>query len=395
MQKVAASVAASWAQVPTDITLHKANLPSQHNDNLSVITENRIKTEQIDALNAELIRQKAMNEQLMAAPPSKKARISKAGDGVTLLLRETFKEKIWRSIKFISSENQMKHLTISTLRQANLSGKFTPDGQLTQQGQEFVENYCTTVNKILNDHRSYCQNAMKDVCIAWMKDHNRKTLSKNEEFMKIITRDPTVDKALFAWWWDVYMAKAAGTSKAWNKKIKYFGLLSKHAPPGNPNAVYITPSTEAWGMLLIINCRDRWPKIMELKKKSSSRITYVKTAKAATKAGTAYIDVSQDQSFVGVYTRADAGQKKFGGWSADGLRKYKELMDLNKAARAKATTQALEEEILAKLRQDNAITGDTWEEHKKAAVGDNTEVPVNEEVEGLFDMDEVGEMAAI
>jgi hypothetical protein len=278
---------------------------------------------------------------------------------------------------------------------ANLSGKFTTDGKLTPQGSEFVENYGWTVNKILNDHHSYCQNAMKDACIAWMKDNKKEKLPSNEEFMKILTRDPGVDKKLFAWWWETYMPKATGNQKIWNEKNKYFGNLSTHCPPGMPRDVFITPSTEAWGMLLIMNCRERWPKIMQLKKASSARITYTKGGKASHKAGTTIVDVRTEPDFLGVYTRSDAGQKKFGGWSAEGLKKYKELVQLNKEGRAKDTTPALEAEVLAQLRMNNGIVGDNWEDHKKAASGDDTAVAAHAEVDGLFDMDEITDMEVI
>jgi hypothetical protein len=236
---------------------------------------------------------------------------------------------------------------------------------------------------------------MKDACIAWMKDNNKEKLPSNKEFMKIITRDPGVNKKLFAWWWETYMPKATGNQKIWNEKNKYFGKLSTHCPPGMPKDVFITPSTEAWGMLLIMNCRERWPKIMNLKKASSARITYTKGGKTGTKAGTTFVDVRSDPDFLGVYTRSDAGQKKFGGWSAEGLQKYKELIKLNKEGRAKETTPGLEDEVLAQLRTDNEIVGDNWEDHKKAAAGNDTVLAVDEEVEGLFDMDDITQTEAV
>ena len=168
-----------------------------HLDDLaSVFTENKAKSEQIDALQAELRQAQKQNEELLAAPAAKKARLSKNDSAVTLLLRDTFKERVWRSIKFISSEKQMQQLTILTLKKANLTGKFTPQGHLTPEGVNFVDDYGWTINKILNDHRSYCQNAMKDVCIAYLKNKNLKALPSNTQFMKILTCDPKCDKDL-------------------------------------------------------------------------------------------------------------------------------------------------------------------------------------------------------
>ena len=74
---------------------------------------------------------------------------------------------------------------------------------------------------------------------------------------------------------------------------------------------------------------------------------------------------------------------------------FKELTLKNKEARAKATTPALEQEILDKLRKTNEITGDTWEEYKKASLGDDDEVMATEEIDGLFDMDELGDFEAV
>ena len=364
-------------------------------DTASVMQENKVKTEQIDSLNAQILVLQNRNKDLSEGGPRKKARTVVSDSAVGALLRDTFKEKVWRTIKFISSEKQLNLLTVFTLKKANLQGKFTSSGQVTHEGAAFIENYCWTVNKILNDHRSYAQNAMKDVCIAWLKDNDKKTLPKNEEFMKIITRDKKVDKDLFCWWWDQYMPRAAGSQRVWNKKIKYFGTISEHAPPGNPKDVYITPSTEAWGLLLIMNCRDRWPKLMELKNNTSNRITYTKSAASKTKAGITLVNVNDDPGFLGKYTKSDAGQKKFGGWSAEGLQLYKELVAKNKEARQKPTTKALEAEILEMLRTENDIQGDNWEEHKKLLAGETPETEAMEEIDGLFDTDELGDIEAV
>ena len=283
----------------------------------------------------------------------------------------------------------MDDLAILTLKAAQFVGKFHPDGSLTNEGHEIVEKNASLINKILNDHRSSCQHGMKEVCIAWMKQNHRKTLPSNAEFMKIIERDEDVNKELFKWWWDIYMPKAAGSQKIWNDKVKYYGLLSTHAPPDTPKKPYITPSTEAWGMLLIENCRNCWPKIMALKATSGNRITYTKGSKANTKANTTYVNVETDPTFLGTYTKTDAGQKKFGGWSNEGLKRYKELYFLNKEARKKATTPALEQEILDALRAENGIEAETWEDQRKKTTGKTTGVVPAEEVADLFGTDEL------
>ena len=126
------------------------------------------------------------------------------------------------------------------------------------------------------------------------------------------------------------MPKTISNSKFWNDKIKFFGHLSTHTPPEKPKEVYITPSTEAWGLLLIENCRERWPKLMAQKAESSAQIVYVKSSKTKVKPGTVAINVSDDPNYVGKYTKNDSGQKKFGGWSNEGFKRFAELVKINK-----------------------------------------------------------------
>jgi hypothetical protein len=86
-----------------------------------------------------------------------------------------------------------------------------------------------------------------------------------------------------------------------------------HQPPDNPKELYITPSTEAWAVLLIMNCHDRWPKLKELKEQNSACITYIKSATSTARAGSTHVNITINPNFVGKFTKADAGQKKFGG----------------------------------------------------------------------------------
>ena len=134
---------------------------------------------------------------------------------------------------------------------------------------------------------------------------------------------------------------------------------------------------------------------MELKNNTSNRITYTKSAASKTKAGITLVNVNDDPGFLGKYTKSDAGQKKFGGRSAKGLQLYKELVAKNKEARQKPTTKVLEAEILEMLRTENDIQGDNWEEHKKLLAGEIPETVTIEEIDGLFDTDELGDIEAV
>ena len=354
----------------------------------SVIEDNDAKQKQIDELNAMLLLEQAKNAKKTTGNAAKRPK-KDVDSATSILLRETIKEKVWREVKFVSSTKQMTALAQATCKLSGLEGKFTDDGKLTPEGADWVRTYEGTINKMLNDHRSYCQTAMKDVCTKMMKDYKLKELPTNEEFLKIIRRDEDVDMVLFEWWWDEYMPKACGSAKVWNKLTKYFGLMRSHHPPACNNKVYITPSTEAWGMLLIENCRDRWPKLMKLKEKNGDRIVYYTKAAPENKPGVQYVNVKEDQDFVGKYTDTESGQIQFGGWSNDGLKRYKELRQLNQQARDLPTTKNLENEILETLRKKHGITAHNWEDHKKNTKTGSEKKKAPEEVEDLFDISEI------
>ena len=193
---------------------------------------------QIENLEAQVLFEQKRNLEFAKMPLSKKAKVAHGPMGV--LIRDTIKEHIWCSIKLISSAKQSDLLAEATLKAMELGkGKFDAQGVITQEGLDWCKSYSDIILRTLNDQRSSCQNAMKTVCIDYMKANKLKALPSNKEFLKILERDPACDQDLFVWWWGIYMPKAAGTAKHWNKTIKYFGTLSEHAPPGKPNQKYI------------------------------------------------------------------------------------------------------------------------------------------------------------
>ena len=359
-----------------------------------MITKSKQKSEQIDNLQAELLKQKAKTDELISKNTVKRSR-GTVHNLVLVLLRDTLKNEVWRVMKFISSKNQMRTLAIFTVKKSGLKDKFNQDGQLTPEGLDFVEKHEIRISKMLNEQRSSCQSAMKDVCLAYMKDKGVDKLPPQDEILKILRRDKDLDKDLFIWWWTEYMPKAAGSARVWTKQLYYFGRLCDHAPQNDKTKVYITPSTEAWGALLMDNCRKRWPKLMALKAKSSGKIMYCKNDNFDNKVGFKHVNVASDPDFAGKYTKVDLGQRKYGGWSKEGLKYYTTLVKMNKEARAKPATKVLEDEILKTIRTRHGITGSNWAEYKKQTSGSQAVIDVDDKVKGLFDMDDLGGIEAI
>ena len=73
-------------QVPKIVYIAKRSAVGDLEDVASVMTDNRAKASQIDALNAKLLCEKARSSALAGAPIGKKYRVSAADSAVVVLL---------------------------------------------------------------------------------------------------------------------------------------------------------------------------------------------------------------------------------------------------------------------------------------------------------------------
>ena len=147
-------------------------------------------------------------------------------------------------------------------------------------------------------------------------------------------------------------------------------------------------------MLLLENCHERWPDLTARKAANPrKKITYCKkdVDDPTNLPDREYVNLENERTFRGRYTSTDHGQKKFGGWSNEGLRRYLELRQMCREARAKPETRELELAILQRVRQINGVTSNSWEEHRRK-LGRKTPTAVANDpnaITGLFDPDEV------
>jgi hypothetical protein len=67
----------------------------------------------------------------------------------------------------------------------------------------------------------------------------------------------------------------------------------------------------------------------------------------------------------GNFTSTMSGQNQYGGWNLKGLRKYKEYLDMNLAARELPNCAKVEQDCLNKLRAKLGITHESFKEQNK------------------------------
>jgi len=320
-----------------------------------------------------------------------KKRKSNLNEEVKNTFRKVIKQNIFNTTKFVSSDDQLLRLAYMVLKAADIPGFFTEAGgkfKPTPTGVHAAENFKSDIGNILNDCRQYASNQIKGVYFAYWDEKKRADPIDMKGLLQVLSRDPAVDQDLFAFYWANLIPKATGNSKLWPDERKFFGTLSTAAPPATPEKPYITPSTEAWLVLCIENNAVRWPKLWKQKKETPGvKLCYSKKGSAA-KPGYRVLDTDKDDEWNGLYTNTDSGQKTYGGWSPDGLRRYRQLVGLCVQGRAKDTTPALEQQILDKIRAIKGITARTWEEHARSLRGGTGAPDPVEEIDGLVDEDE-------
>ena len=98
--------------------------------------------------------------------------------------------------------------------------------------------------------------------------------------------------------------------------------------------------------------------------------------------------VWQDMGYSALYTAPDSGQAKWGGWTLEGLKAYKDLQSKNKAACATPESAALEAKILELVRKKNGCQAATYAEEKKSAKRKCTKEPASVEQIDLSDDEE-------
>ncbi len=384
------------AAKPTDTVPKTVVVDNNQKDDMSVLDQLTVYKKQVEEQNAQIALLKRTNSSAKSMASSKKAQ-TVVENSTAELIRTTLKMCVWRHTKFVYSPDQIKDTAMKVLFYSGQTGYFKQDDlkQPTTAAVDWCNDYQEYCLRTLNNHRQACCAAIQKEVFNYFRLKGSSEIPDEEQFLKILRHDEDADEDLFAWYWVSLLPKVAGSAVIWNDQVKYFGCISTHAPPNKPREVYITPATEAFCVLVIENYCDRWPKLYKKKMKNEGKVSYIKKDPVKPKPGYAYINTTKDPLFKGKWTKMDSGQEKFGGWAPEGLRKFTEYRNLNKAARKKPTTLVLETKILARIKTEKGIEGTTWEEHRLALKGPTRTRPETIEIDDLIDDDDDIEVVGV
>ena len=292
---------------------------------------------------------------------------------IKALIKGTIKTKLWRLVKFVSTEVELKRAAIKCLGLCGITGYDidSKDPEEVAKVDEWCEEHSQIVSSQLNDHRSYVVSRIKDVCFEYLDKHPGEELPPTAEIEHIVARHTQSQEAIFVWWWDEVLEKATGNTIHWNEKLRYYETISASLVGNTPKMLNMTSSTEAFALICYEGNRTKWQKMHELKKenpkKKNIRIFKNEAEVKNPIPANHYAYTDEYPQLESKYTDSKAGQQKFGGWKKTGLDRFVQLRIMNAKARRTSGGRKLEDLTLVALRALMGITGKDYEEQRKIA----------------------------
>ena len=256
------------------------------------------------------------------------------------LIENHCKGFLFSKCKFVNSDDQEENLARLVLRYGNIPKEHRKDKD------QFIRAYSAHMRKCIFERRSYVQTELRKVFLNSNKKKIFHPFPTVEALKKCLTRDINTDEEyeIFVFYCEELLGKVVGASE-WTSKIRCFTTISDAIRP-DTDVPLISPGDEAFAVLLVDNCLDRW------------------TEDAKREAGLSNEPKQKKKNVDGKYTTSSAGQVAFGGWNPKGLQLFNDLTDLSVKARETDQCKRVESKCLQIMRAKHKITAETWEEHQ-------------------------------
>ena len=267
------------------------------------------------------------------------------------------KQEIWRTVKFISNEEQLKLVCGQIMAYSEELSQYVADNLKKEVKEAYIaslaknygEKICGAINSLRtnvqsNIRKAYVERAMaghpmptpaqmlhvikrKDLV---MENDKPKEGQTQEEFVAL-SAEFQRNMDWFLWYWEKLLVQDAG-KEWWSGAIRHYGTISSYAPLDEPKNKYITNSSEAMIVLIFENCAQRFPYIVEC-------------AKAKVKP-----DQNSDR-FQAKWSNLQSGQNIFGGWEFEARSRFIDLKKSIRIAKSRPHVKEVEEIALKLLRK--------------------------------------------
>ena len=154
-------------------------------------------------------------------------------------------------------------------------------------------------------------------------------MPSGEKILQILAMTPEdldkeenkVNKAAFLWYFDRFLPIAAG-KHYWGEEIRYYHLPTDMGNIRGKQKVLVTVTSEAFGLLNLENCQEKWVKMYEYKREHGQDANIPVKGDAA-------------KPFKGKWTDGKCGRVSFGGWHEDAFKAFDHFRDKIKEFRNK------------------------------------------------------------
>jgi cell division septum initiation protein DivIVA len=344
--------------------------------------------DELAKLKAELAeKDKELKRTLLQASKNapKKSRRDAKNDETVIQIKDWIRKEGWRRTKFITSDNQTNLMAEAFLDDRGMFAEAN-EARAKRLRAQFFEDYERDINIQLNDVRQYVQSRMREVAMAYMAQHGADNLPQKGTIYACINR--TLDltdeakAAIAKWYWDDLLPRATGNAACWKDSMRHhetislatIGTVDWENPP-EKISLHVPPSTEAICGVIYDSCRTRWINQFKWDKAhpgfamalvwkqgkpqeevdritaESEKILSKKPVKMPKKKKPS-VKVFQEPDFATLYTRPVIGAQKHGGWTEEGINKFKTVTKSNRDIRGSDKCNAWEEKVLELVRAD-------------------------------------------
>ena len=212
---------------------------------------------------------------------------------------------------------------------------------LKQAQADWVAAHQKTIRLAFNEYRNYHQSQAKKLWeytnnIADFDVPNEQEVEAVAKRQGLTDKDPNPERMrqVFVWYWDSFLPIIA-SNKRWGKGKRHYNCLSTARPNNDPaETLYVTPSDEAYAVVVWENYAPFW--------------TWKAEIKAAKREPTQ--EDLKDPRSEPAYTKPKGGVAEWGGWSKEGRKRYRTLLE-----EIKVTKGEPDSKTSAKKKQFNHV----------------------------------------
>ena len=314
-------------------------------------------------------------------------RSSKGGavSAIDSVIESTTKTYLFKFCKFLSKPEHLQQATKKVMNQLELREleEIDDEEEKINFEVEWVAANQDTVCNTLNTWRNYVQGELYKLLFKEMIPGGKiADIPSPQQILDLALRNNMNDESdeakqnriMMMWYWDQAIPKVAGHCHWGSGKRHHMLMSTAKQDPNNPDSqYYVSPSDEAFLVLLWENCHDRWR--FEYEKEQAEKLAAEagdsegtatkKGKKRKNREGNEDSDLEDDDDdndgddgekpkdprSVSPYTMTKAGAQRFGGWNKAGRKRYRELLDLITEARNQPHVLAVETRVLQMVRE--------------------------------------------